>query len=472
MEKFYITSPIYYVNDRPHVGHAYTTIAADTLARYERLRGKEVIFLTGTDENSQKTIDAAAKSGEDAVAYTDRLAALWRSAWEKLGVSNTDFIRTTEPRHLRTVQEFWKRLLDSGDIYKGVYKGLYCRGHEAFMKESDLVDELCPDHQIKPETISEENYFFRLSKYQQPLLDFYAAHPDFVTPEGRYHEVKSFVRSELEDISISRETQKWGIPVPNDPSHVTYVWFDALINYVSAVGIPAWEQHPTDVHAIGKDIVRFHAVIWPAMLLSARLPLPRQIITNGFFTVGGVKISKSLGNAIDPIGLSEKYGVDALRYFLLREIPYGGDGDFSEAKLAERYNAHLANGLGNFAARVLALAAKVTVKHPDSISPLVAAEIAQARERVARAMEQFLFHEAMGAIWALISFGDTYVNEKKPWETNDAAVIADLVAVLDNLGALLAPFLPATAEKITQSMQWSENVLHVQKGAVLFPRIS
>ena len=388
MKRFYITTPIYYVNDKPHVGHAYSTIIADTLARYHRALGDEVTFLTGTDENSQKTVDAAQKNGEDIISYTDRLAGVWKSVWQALNISNTDFIRTTEARHKKIVEEFWKRLWDNGDIYKGRYEGLYCKGHEAFMKESDLVNGLCPDHKIKPEHFAEDNYFFKLKRYEKDLLAFYEKNPNFVIPENRYNEVKNFVREGLEDLSISRQAQKWGIPVPNDPSQVVYVWFDALINYVSAIGIEQWEQHPADVHVIGKDITRFHAIIWPAMLMSAKLPLPKQVAANGFFTVNGVKISKSLGNAIDPIDLAEKYGAEALRYFLLREIPYGEDGDFSEEKLKERYNADLANGIGNLAARVMKLA-EDNLSEPVSpflethlVSPLERFEIGKAIDHV------------------------------------------------------------------------------------------
>jgi methionyl-tRNA synthetase len=356
--KFYITTPIYYINGQPHIGSAYTTIVADVLARWREQRGEHVVFTTGTDEYSQKTVEAAKKLGEEVGPYTDRMAKIWIDAWAKLGISNTDFIRTTEERHIETVKDMWGRMDAAGDIYKGRYEGLYCKGHEAFMTEDELVDGLCPEHKTKPELVSEENYYFRLSKYQQPLLDLYETQPEFVAPAHRFNEIKSFVENGLEDISFSREKKSWGIPVPNDPEQVIYVWADALINYITAVGVEGWEDHPADIHAVGKDILRFHAVIWPAMLLSAGLPLPGQIIANGFLTVDGTKISKSLGNAIDPFDLVARYGIDGLRYFLLREIPYGSDGDFTEEKMKERYNADLANGLGNFAARVLTLAEK------------------------------------------------------------------------------------------------------------------
>ncbi len=301
-EKFYITTPIYYINDKPHIGHALTTIVADTLARWRREQGDDVLLLTGTDENSQKTVDAAKKSGEEIVPYTDRLAAVWESTWEKLRISNTDFIRTTEERHKETVKDLWGRIDAAGDIYKGTYEGLYCKGCEEFKKEDELVNGLCPEHNIAPELVSEDNYFFRLSKYEKPLLEFYEAHPDFVVPANRFEEVKNFVEHGLEDISISRESRTWGIPVPNDEDQKIYVWFEALMNYVSAVGVEWWESHPADVHAVGKNILRFHAVIWPAMLLAAGLPLPGQVIANGFLTVNGTKMGKSLGNAVNPFG--------------------------------------------------------------------------------------------------------------------------------------------------------------------------
>lgn len=475
MARFYITTPIYYVNDKPHIGHAYTTIIADVLARWRRALDEDIVFLTGTDEFAQKTVDAAKKSGEEIRAYTDRMAEIWRSTWEKLGISNTDFIRTTEARHMETVKEIWARVEAAGDIYLGKYEGLYCKGHEAFMNEDELVDGLCPDHKTKPEWVSEENYFFRLSKYQKQLLEFYEAHGDFVVPANRFNEVKSFVAHGLTDISISRERREWGIQVPNDPHQAIYVWFDALVNYISAVGLEGWEEHPADIHVMAKDIIRFHAVIWPAMLMSAGLPLPGGIIAHGFFTINGTKISKSLGNVIDPLDMAEKYGIDALRYFLLREIPFGADGDFSEAKLKERYNGDLANGLGNFAARVLALAEK----EPLALAPLdpeFAAEIASMQKTVQEKLCTFKFPEALAAVWAAIAFGDRYVNEKKVWEIKDEAArrqaLFNLVSLLDNIAAVLHPFVPATAKKITAALQWEGSVLKAKKTAALFPRLT
>lgn len=482
MDRFYITTPIYYINDKPHIGHAYTTIVADTLARWRAGRDEDVAFLTGTDEQSQKTVDAAKKQGEAVAAYTDRMADAWQSVWRKLGISNTDFIRTTEERHTEVVKDFWGRLDASGDLYRGTYEGLYCKGHEAFLKESELVDGLCPEHKTKPDLVAEENYFFELSKFQKQLLEFYEAHGDFVAPAHRFNEVKAFVEQGLEDVSFSREKRDrdWGIPVPNDPSQVIYVWADALVNYISAVGLEGWESHPADVHAVGKDILRFHAVIWPAMLMSAGLPLPGQVIANGFLTIDGVKMSKTIGNVIDPLDLAAKYGNDALRYFLLREISYGEDGDYTETKFRERYNADLANGLGNFAARVLALAEKEDLAAP---TPAAAPphdfqkQAAAMRRNVEERLQQFRFPDALAAVWETISFGDRYVNEEKVWAEKDDAArrqkLFNLVWLLLKIGEALAPFLPATSGKISESI--TEDAMggfKVKRGDALFPRVA
>lgn len=476
-DEFYITTPIYYVNDKPHIGHAYSTIVADTLARWREARGEHVVFSTGVDENSQKTVDAAKKNDEEIHAYVDRLADVWATTWSKLGISNTDFIRTTEERHIEVVKDIWGRMEAAGDIYKGEYQGLYCKGHEAFMKEDELTpDGLCPDHKVAPELVTEENYFFRLSNYQQKLLDFYETHDEFVAPAHRFNEVRAFVENGLEDISFSREKKEWGIPVPNDPNQVIYVWADALVNYISVVGVEGWEEHPADVHAVGKDILRFHAVIWPAMLMSAGLPLPGQVIANGFFTINGTKISKSLGNAIDPLELTARYGNDGLRYFLLREISYGEDGDFSEEKMKERYNADLANGLGNFAARVLTLAEKETLSTSGAVLDGDFDITIETMKRLVYAkLKEYKFPEALGAIWATISFGDRYVNDRKVWEIKDGATRAvalfNLVSLLNAVATELVPFLPETSRKIKAAIVHEDGALKTKKPEILFPRI-
>lgn len=463
------------MNDKPHVGHAYATIIADVLARFHRRIHENVVFTTGTDEHSQKTIEAAQRSHEDVVSYTNRLADQWRTTWHTLGISHTDFIRTSQQRHIDTVYAIWDRVNARGDIYKGTYTGLYCSGCESFKKESDLIDGVCPDHKRVPEQITEENYFFSLSRYREQLLAFYADHPDFVIPQHRYREIISFVENGLEDISISREGKQWGIPVHGDPDHVVYVWFDALINYISLVGVDGWINHPADIQVMGKDILRFHAVIWPAMLLSAGLPLPRQLLATGFFTNDGQKISKSLGNAIDPLELTSRYGRDALRYFLLRELAFGEDGDFSNEKFHNRYHSDLANGLGNFTARVLAMAYKI---HPipfADVDPLFAQAIHVARETVASSCSRARFHDALFGIWELIGFGDRYINTHKPWENGgDVFSITQLVLVLEALGDILSPFLPDTAAAIQSAIvrDASNGVFTITPLPVLFPRIS
>ncbi len=427
------------------------------------------------DENSQKTVDAAKKHEEEIHAYTDRMADIWASAWAKLGISNTDFIRTTEERHIEVVNDIWGRMEAAGDIYKGQYQGLYCKGHEAFMKEDELTpDGLCPEHKVAPELVTEENYFFRLSNYQQKLLEFYEAHGDFVAPAHRFNEVRAFVENGLEDISFSREKKEWGIPVPNDPGQVIYVWADALVNYISIVGVEGWEEHPADVHVMAKDIVRFHAVIWPAMLMSAGLPLPGQIISTGFLTVNGTKMSKSLGNGIDPLDLAARYGNDAVRYFLLREVSFGDDGDFSEDKMKERYNADLANGLGNFAARVLTLAEKETLA--DGVLDGDFDITIETMKRVVYAkLKEYKFADALAAIWTAISFGDRYVNERKVWEIKSdatrAVALFNLVSLLDAVATELAPFLPEASRKIRMAIMHEGGALKTKKPDILFPRI-
>ncbi len=475
--KFYITTPVYYVNDKPHIGHAYTTIVADVLARWREGLGESVIFSTGVDENAQKTVNAAHANKEDIRAYTDRMAGIWESTWQKLGIGYTDFIRTTEKRHVDVVNDFWRRMEAAGDLYKDKYEGFYCVACETFYKEDELTpDGLCPIHKTKSEWVSEENYYFALSKYQQPLLDFYAAHEDFVVPANRFNEMKSFVERGLEDVSFSREKKEWGIPVPDDPNQVIYVWADALVNYITVLGgIEEWDNHPADLHTVGKDILRFHAVIWPAMLMSAGLPLPGQIAANGFFAIDGQKISKTVGNVIDPLDLASRYGNDAVRYFLLREIPYGEDGDFSEAKMKERYNGDLANGLGNFAARILALAEKEELKS-EPIDSAFEMEIQKMRQAVILKTKDYKFHDALAAIWAAIAFGDRYLNREAVWAVEDGAErrkkLFNLVSLLDNVAAVLLPYLPESSRKITAAIVWKGDTLRAKRIEPLFPRVA
>jgi len=348
-EKVLITSPIFYINAPPHIGHTYSTIAADILARWQRLKGRDVFFLTGLDENSIKTAQAAKEQGiEDIQKYADKMAEKWNEVWKILDISNDDFIRTTEERHKKNVKKFFSLVHKRGDIYKGEYEGLYCDGCEAFVTESDLIDGKCPLHKKVPKKVKEENYFFKLSKYQNQLLKHIEDNSDFIQPESRRSEVVSFIKSGLKDISISRPDLEWGIVLPIDEKHYFWVWFDALLNYL--VNEKYW---PASLHLIAKDILRFHAIIWPAMLLSVGYDLPKKIFAHGFLTVEGQKISKSLGNVIDPLYLVGKYSVDALRYYLFREIAFGEDGDFSEDKLKARFNNELVANIGNFIHRTL-----------------------------------------------------------------------------------------------------------------------
>ena len=469
-KKFFVTTPIYYINDIPHIGHAYATFTADILARYHRLLGDDTFFLTGTDEHAQKTVLAAEKSGKDIQVYTNELAKKWQETWKKLGISNDDFIRTTEPRHKKIVTEIFEKIDRSGDLYKGRYEGLYCVGHEAFLKKEDLDNQgICPDHKTKPDHIVEENYFFKLSKYQGLLLKHLKENPGFVQPTERYNEVVKFIEGGLQDISVTRDTQKWGIPAPNDPSQVIYVWFDALINYISAD--PKW--WPADLHIIGKDILRFHAVIWPAMLLSAGYKLPKKIFAHGFFTIDGQKISKSLGNVIDPIAISDKYGTDALRYYLFKEIPFGNDGDFSFNHLEEIYNADLANGLGNLVARIAKLCenSNKTYTIHSGKNPFVK-PAGDREKRIVDYLKKLYFKDALDLIWLEISEANQLINQKRPWELlkSDKAqvevILQNLVIKITRIALLLEPFLPETSEKIKQQFLQKK----ITSAAPLFPR--
>ncbi|MBU0531023.1 methionine--tRNA ligase [Patescibacteria group bacterium] len=455
--KFYVTTPIYYVNDKPHVGHIYSTVAADILARYHRMLGEDVKFLTGTDENSQKGVEAAEKAGQEVQTYIDGMAATWQETFDSLGFTNDDFIRTTEDRHLKAVEKFWKAVEKKGDIYEGEYEGFYCTGCEAFVAESDLVDGKCAVHKKAPEKIKEKNYFFKLTKYRDDLLKYIDDNPEFIQPESRRNETLSYIRDFMEDISISRSSMKWGIPVPGDPDQRIYVWFDALINYLSGLGYGTNAKDfktywPADVHIVGKDIIKFHCALWPAMLMSAGLPLPKQVFAHGFFTINGDKISKSLGNAIDPHEIVKKYDIDTLRFFLMREIHFGEDGDFSMQRLEERYNTDLANDLGNLVNRVLAM----TEKYFDGKVPEKAdGFLAGAWPSYHEAMRTLRFHDAIEITWSIVRQANQFVEQQQPWQLaklKEDKMLADtiyiLLETLRHLAWMIYPFMPLTAEKI------------------------
>jgi len=502
----YLTTPIYYVNARPHLGHAYTTIAADAMVRYRRLAGDDVRFLTGTDEHGDNIARAATAAGVSPQAYADEISATFREMWKSLGISNDDFIRTTEARHKKIVREVLQKLWDAGEIYLGTYGGHYCFGCERFYTEKEIVDGKCPDHQRPLEWIEEQNYFFKMSKYQDWLIGYIKDRPDLIQP-GRYrNEILGFLRDPLQDLSISRPRTRleWGIPLPFDDKYVTYVWFDALINYVSALGDLDSERTrrywPHVRHMIGKDIVKPHAIYWPCMLKAAGLDVFRELRVTGYWTIEGQKMSKSLGNVVEPPAYTSKYGNDAFRYFLLREMVFGLDADFSDAAFRTRFNADLANDLGNLVSRVTTLIVNLAggkvpapdaVARPDDVSGLKAASERAAAE-TDRAMADFAFHRALAAIWEFIGAVNRYVDTTQPWALAKQperraeldTVLYALGESLRVLGVLLVPFVPEAATRIREGLgqpgapRLSEVVwgrlapgTPVAKIAGLFPRI-
>jgi len=469
VSRFYLTTVIDYVNSRPHLGTAYEKIAADIIARYKRLAGFETRFLMGNDEHSQNVFKKASEEGLDPLTYCDRMEDVFRASWRALDISFDDFIRTTEPRHKAGVTEIARRLYDAGDIYEGLYEGWYCVGCEAFKQEKDLIDGRCPLHPtLEPQWLKEKNYFFRLSKYQQRLLDHVAAHPEFVQPESRRNEILRLLEGGLEDISVSRAGQAWGIPLPFDPSSVVYVWFDALINYASAVGLGTDERlfeqwWPADLHVIGKDITRFHAVIWPAMLMAARLPLPRQVFGHGFMTVNGQKMSKSLGTDIDPILAASRFGVDPLRLYLAKEIPFGGDGDFTWDRYDERYNVDLANNLGNLVSRVSTMAVRYregTLLPTGAPSTKLTRVTEEAATTYRRAMDAFALHDGASAAFRIVDATNEYLAEMAPWtlakdpEAADTLtqVLFDTAEAIRVAAVLLTPFMPGSCADMLRRM--------------------
>lgn len=499
---FYVTTPIYYVNDVPHIGHAYTTVAADVLARYRRLCGDDVRFLTGTDEHGLKQQQAAERHGVTPQAWVDSMSAHFRDAWQQLDISYDDFIRTTEPRHRDAVQKFLQVVYDSGDIELDTYEGLYCVACEAYYTADELVAGNCSIHGTPVERFSEENYFFRLSRYEDRLVEHYASHPDAVLPETRRNEVLGFIRQGLRDFSISRTSITWGIPLPWDPAHVAYVWFDALINYCTAVGYASDEAAfdrfwPADYHLVGKDILRFHAVYWPAMLMAAGLEPPRRVFAHGWLLVGGEKMSKTRLNQIAPAELIETFGVDGFRHHFMRDQAFGPDGDFSYEGMVARYNADLANNFGNLANRVLTMAAKYiggAVPDTREDGPLVA-EAASAVERLDEAMGRLDFSTGFGAVWDLIHATNGFIEDRRPWALDKAgdraavaAVLGDCLEALRIVALLASPVVPRASTELWRRLglrgrpedqrlpggaRWGGMTpgARLERGEPLFPRI-
>jgi methionyl-tRNA synthetase len=460
MSSYYITTPIYYVNDVPHIGHAYTSVASDVLARFMRLDGRNVKFLTGTDEHGQKVEKSAEKAGIDPQTFTDNVSVAFRDLGNLLNLSNDDFIRTTEERHKIAAQALWKKLEENGAIYLGKYAGWYSVRDEAFYAESELIDKMAPTG-APVEWVEEPSYFFALSKFQDKLLEFYEQNPGFIAPTSRKNEVVSFVKSGLHDLSVSRTSFKWGIPVPSNQDHIMYVWLDALTNYISAVGYPDLDSEdfnkfwPADLHVIGKDILRFHAVYWPAFLMAAGLPLPKRVFAHGWWTNDGQKMSKSIGNVVSPKDLIEEFGCDQVRYFLMREMIFGNDGNYSRSSLIMRINSELANNIGNLAQRTLSFVQKnadgtVPEKHHDSLL-----EVASSlRLKFVASMEEQDINSVLDSIIHLANEANIYIDQKAPWnlkKTNPdemQKVLYVLLELLRYIGVYMQPFTPVAAAKL------------------------
>ncbi len=468
---FYITTPIYYINDIPHIGHAYTTIIADAISRYKKLVGKEVFFLTGTDEHGQKVEKAAQEKGLKPIELADQVVVRFKDLWKALNIDNDFFIRTTQPIHEENIQKIFKKLKEKGDIYKGIYEGWYCDSTEHFLDEDVPLEEggfkICPECGTKAFIISEECYFFKLSAYQKPLLDYYDQNPAFVRPRSRMNEVVSFVKQGLKDISITRTTVEWGVPVPDDPKHTIYVWFDALHNYVTGIGYdwnrPRFEKFwPADIHLIGKDILRFHAIYWPAFLMASGFPLPRTVFGHGWWLKDGAKMSKSKGNVLDPYLILETFGPDPLRYFLLREIPIGLDGNFSHEGFIHRVNSDLANDLGNLVQRTLTMVhsyfgGKIEdMDKEEKADRALREEFEISKEKIIQFYEDYALNRALEEIWFFISTVNKYLADNEPWIlARDEAqkkrlgrILYQAAAALRVISYLLFPVMPGSSEKI------------------------
>lgn len=479
-KNFYVTTPIYYVNGDPHVGSAYTTIAADVLARYKKTMGYDVFFLTGSDEHGQKVEEKAVEMGYTPQEWTDKMSVRFKEMWEKLNIDNNDFIRTTEERHKKAVQKIIQKVYDNGDIYKGSYEGKYCVSCETFVPENQIVGENgCPDCGKELSVVKEESYFFKMSKYQDILLEHIDNNPEFILPKSRRNEVISFIKQGLTDLSISRNTFDWGIPLKIDEGHITYVWFDALTNYLTAVGYENNEElfskfwkNGEVVHLLGKDILRFHAIIWPCMLLAAGEKLPEKIVAHGWWTVSGEKMSKSKGNVIDPIAEIEKYGVDAFRYFLLSEVHFGSDGDYNTTAMINRVNANLSNDLGNLLNRTLGMYDKYfnSVIEPGEGHEIYDNEIKELWEEVLIDVDRYMntveFSKALETIFKFVSRMNKYIDETMPWalaKTDEgkprlAVVLKNLIEALNKIAVLVYPYIPESAAKIWEQLGICEDI--------------